>query len=724
MLARRVLDYNHGPAMAAWPRIWLTGMTLALFSFSVTRTKTALVLVVLTVVLAVVLMTALRALHRDRKALTDHFSLERAHQLEQAVVEIRSDFEKIGDDLRLAGVLARSADSPSDLERELGAFVAVAREYRGVELHDATNEVQLRVSGADSKELELAYVREIIAQTSAHALADTEHRVRTSPPMVGEAGAWLRVFAAAVPRADNEPAAAIALVVDTRPFFSKLNIIAADSMTRLIVLGARNMPAPTTDPELARIITELDAHKAELRGFARLIDAMHARGHGELQLGADESARLGMGTADVIALFMPITIDGGDSWSIALLASVAAVRDHERTILWRMILIVTLIVLFLTGGAAYIIISARRAVALRERLRHADEVAHLREKAEKILDTIPTGVIALAQDGRISAVNRMLRDRIGDGAVGQTLAGTFRSAPGAELEQLSELLDSARAEDRVHSLFGVDLQIFATVGRYNIHAVPLEQRFPDARALLVIEDLSAVRDLESQLLRSEKLATVGILAAGIAHEIGTPLGVVRGRAEYTLSKLDPDSPHAAGQQVIVDQIDQVSRTIRQLLDFSRVKLATMRTVELAPVIRSVADLLRFEAERRKVTIAVVLPAAPLFVQADPDQLQQVLVNLIMNACDACPSDGHVTVTATPTSGAVRIEVGDDGCGIPEAHRNQVFDPFFTTKKRGQGTGLGLSVVSQIARNHDARIEVDSEVDRGTRMIIDWPAPSA
>jgi signal transduction histidine kinase len=246
--------------------------------------------------------------------------------------------------------------------------------------------------------------------------------------------------------------------------------------------------------------------------------------------------------------------------------------------------------------------------------------------------------------------------------------------------------------------------------------------------LLVIEDVSEVRALTSQLLRAEKLATVGVLAAGIAHEIGTPLGVVRGRAEYLLGKLGEGHAQAPAIRVMVDQIDVVSRTIRQLLDFSRVKPGLVQPVDVAPVARAVAELLRFEAERRKVAVDVDVPEGLPPALADADQLQQVLVNLVMNACDACKPGGRVHLEARRAEqagpgdlAALRIAITDDGCGIAPEHREQVFDPFFTTKKRGQGTGLGLTIAAQIVRNHGGQIELESEPSRGTRVTLAWPA---
>jgi len=273
------------------------------------------------------------------------------------------------------------------------------------------------------------------------------------------------------------------------------------------------------------------------------------------------------------------------------------------------------------------------------------------------------------------------------------------------------------------------LPLFGSEGHFSIHAVPLEPRDPEVRALLVIDDLSEVKVLETQLLRAEKLATVGVLGAGIAHEIGTPLSVVRGRAEYMLEKVGAEHAMAPGLGVIISQTDRVTRTIRELLDFSRVQEPLVRPTDLGPVARSTAELLRAEAERRKLTFEIDVPEGISQLSADPDQLQQVLVNLALNACDACEGGGCIRISARPAAleaqgmdaGLVRIDVADDGRGIPAEDINRVFDPFFTTKKRGQGTGLGLTVVAQVVHSHGGRIEVDSEPDRGTRISVFWPA---
>ena len=541
---------------------------------------------------------------------------------------------------------------------------------------------------------------------------------------------WSRIFASTWSRSpDGRVDGAIAVLLDMHRLFDKLHLLGSDGASRVLLLGGPGEPTAASDPALAAAIERVDDKKENAPQFALLLQRMRDGGHATLSIDGAEAARLGLGAVETIATFTAIRGEGAGRWSIATLSSTAGLRAHEQAIVLRLGAAAGVVALLLLVFGGYVVVAARRAVLLRERLRSADALSHLHEKTEKILDNIPTGVMALSDDGRITAVNRALREKIADGALGGDLAAAFPEAPAAVVARLSSLIAGARTSGRVRSLPGERLALFGEEGQYSLHAVPLEPRFPDTRVLLVVEDVSEVRSLAGQLLRAEKLATIGVLAAGIAHEIGTPLGVVRGRAEYILGKLGPGHTQAQGLQVIVDQIDRVSRTIRQLLDFARVKPASVRTVQVAPVARAVAELLRFEAERRKVEVTVEMPDDLPPVMADPDQLQQVFVNLAMNALDACEAGGHVKMVAGSDGGApegpggwhrVRIEVIDDGCGIPEENRLQIFDPFFTTKKRGQGTGLGLTMAADIARNHGADIEVESESGRGTRMIVLWP----
>jgi signal transduction histidine kinase len=367
-------------------------------------------------------------------------------------------------------------------------------------------------------------------------------------------------------------------------------------------------------------------------------------------------------------------------------------------------------------------VSARRAIAVQERLRNAEQVAHLREKAEKILENVPVGVVTLDEAGRIAGANRAFRERVPPPAIGRPAEEAFPSATPASLDALRTLVAEARSSGRVKRILDPPLALTGRESELAVHAIPLAHPSPDLNLVLVLEDVTEIRALSSQLLRAEKLATVGVLAAGIAHEVGTPLGVVRGRAEMLAARLGPANGQSESARVIVEEIDRISRTLQELLDFSRLSpAAAAEAMLLDDVATNLVELLAFEARTRKVSVSVEMGATPP-VAANPDQLKQVLVNLMLNALHACSAGGHVTLRARHDTQrrCALIEVVDDGAGIPDALRHRVFDPFFTTKKRGKGTGLGLTVAAQIVRNHGGEIDLDSVVGQGTRVTVSWP----
>ncbi|SEU29177.1 sensor histidine kinase [Stigmatella erecta] len=685
-------------------------------------------ILLLCVALASVGAGVLTVIRHNRAELVRQFTVDRQAQLTEATRGVTDSLEQIGEDLSFAGELLSQPGPLEEHRRELRALLEVVGQFKAIAVYDAQGTERLRlVDRRAEPRVAQGQLFPRMAELVPLALQSPPGDITSSPPLEEAGGAWLRVLATAIPQDEGGPGGVVAVLVDMESFFLPLRIVTSDSEARLLLIGAHGRPSPASDPVLADWYQRVAGDTGRMTLYASLAEKMRKGERGTLLLGEQEAARLGLGTAEAVAAFTPIPLKGGSHWSAATLVSTAALRSHERGLVLRLSLAALLVALFLVAFGVYVMVAQRRAVALRESRRHADRLAHLHDKTQKILDHIPTGVLALTAEGRVSAVNQPLRARLPPDAIGSPLASTFPQAPEPVVARLTALVEAAAGESRVRSLLGEPLTLFGEEGQYNLHVVPLEARDPEVRTLLVIEDLSNVRALETQLLRAEKLATVGVLAAGIAHEIGTPLGVVRGRAEYVLGKLGAAHPQAAGVGVIVDQIDQVSRTIRQLLDFSRLQPAVARPVALSRLLRDVYELLRLEAERRQVVLELDVPEGLPLLAADPDQLQQALVNLVLNACDACSAGGRVHLSATAPDGSsagawgfVTLLVRDDGCGIPAESRNQVFDPFFTTKKRGQGTGLGLAIVAQIVRNHGGRVELESEPGQGTCFTLLWP----
>jgi two-component system, NtrC family, sensor histidine kinase HydH len=665
---------------------------------------------------------------RDRAALFARFAEDRQRRLDETAVKIAGDLASVAETV---GALTRALSTVSSADGrqlQLGAALAVVKPYLLIEVHDAAGERVLSVTGPRAgPDFRPAAFRAAMAQTAGRAVPLAPGTLVVSPPLAGDPRGWFRILAVALPRgAAGQPTGALTVLVDIEPLFAPLRPMAAAPGSHLLVLGPSGIPLPLSSGALLHRTAEADLERAP-RWLRTLVTDMRAGRRGAVPITGGDSLSAGLGPDPLVAAYAPIPAIAGAHWSIATFSSTAPLRAGERIAMLRLGVTSGVLAVCLVGLGGLILYSSRRAVTLRERLRHAAEIEYLHEKTQKILDNIPTGVLALSEAGVTMAANRVLRERMPATAVGAPLDQAFPEAPSATIRRLRKLIEQTRESSRVQSLFGERLALFGEEETYNIHVVPLEPRLQDTRFLLVIEDLSEVRALESQLLRAEKLATVGVLAAGIAHEIGTPMGVVRGRAEYVLGKLGADHPQARGVQVIIEQIDHVTGTLRQLLDFARVKPAAVRSVAVAAAVRTVVELLRLEAQRRKVSTIHEVPETLPEVAADPDQLQQVLVNLVMNAYDACAPGGRVNIRAraeevTAPAGLlrVRLEIVDDGCGIPEENRHQVFDPFFTTKKRGTGTGLGLAIAAQIVRNHGGEIELESEPGRGTCVTLLWP----
>lgn len=686
-------------------------------------------ILLLCVALVTVAGGVLAVIQRSRAELVQQFAHDRQAQLDEAARGVVESLEDVSQELLFAGELLSQPGTAEEHRRELRALLEVIGQYKAIAAYDEAGIEQLRLVDrrADPAVAQGRFFPEL-AETARQALERPPGDITSSPPLAGAEGGWLRILATAIPTEGERSRGAVAVLVDTQSLFGPLRIVTSNPEARLLLIGAHGRPSPASDERLASWYQRLETEQGLVPMYASLASKMRNGERGTLLLSEQEAELLGLGKAEAVAAFTPIHLKGGSHWSAATLVSTIALRSHERGLIVRLSLAALLVTLFLVAFGVYVFLAQRRAVALRESRRHADRLAHLHEKTQKILDNIPTGVLVLTAEGHVSAVNQALRSRMPSSVVGASLATAFPQASGPVMTRLKGLVEAASREARVCSLLGEPLALFGEEGQYSIHAVPLEARDPEVRTLLVVEDLSNLRALETQLLRAEKFATVGVLAAGIAHEIGTPLGVVRGRAEYVLGKLGSAHPQAAGVGVIIEQIDHVSRTIRQLLDFSRLQPAAVRPVLLGPLLRDVSELLRLEAERRQVRLEWELPEGVPALAADPDQLQQVLVNLTLNACDACGAGGHVRLaaavpgaTSSGASGFVTLTVQDDGCGIPPESLNQVFDPFFTTKKRGQGTGLGLTVVAHVVRNHGGQVELKSELGQGTRVTVCWPA---
>lgn len=683
--------------------------------------RTLLALALLLAALSVIGIGVVHVVRQDRAALQSSFATERLSWLKQAAMETANELDDIGDALAFAGHLLKSTPSRVEQERQLVAVLAAVKQYQRIVVYDARGEL-LVAANDPLTEGQSQWDRFDPALRDAAMLALRQPAGTTlasSPvdvPGPGKLHAFSTHLTSDVARADR----AIAVLVDTTPFFRKLSLSASAGGFHLLVAGADGVLCSPTNRTLAARLQPEPGAPAIPIGLTSLGESLRKGQDATLQIDSAGARMLGLPAFELIASVASIRPAGASAWTVATLSSMEPLRRQQFDLLLRFGVGSAAVALCLIGFGAYIVLEARRTIAVEERLKHADQLAHAHDKMEKVLDHVPAGVMVLSQDDYVTSINRFMRERVPEKAFGRLFEVALGAASPQALARLQGLLKTAKTTRTTCSAFGEHFQLFGREGQYTVHVVPLEPRFADASHLVVIEDLSEVALLTTQLLRAEKLATVGVLAAGIAHEIGTPLGVIRARAELIASKLGPDHPQAVGARIINEQIDWVTRTIRHLLDFSRPKVTSGRATELAPVVANVMELLRFEFDRKHLLVESDVPMTLPSISADADQLQQVLVNLLMNASDACPDKGRILVRATAVADRVRVEVEDDGCGIAEDLRHRVFDPFFTTKKRGKGTGLGLTIAAQIVKNHGGEIDILSQAGPGTRIVVAWP----
>jgi PAS domain S-box-containing protein len=234
-----------------------------------------------------------------------------------------------------------------------------------------------------------------------------------------------------------------------------------------------------------------------------------------------------------------------------------------------------------------------------------------------------------------------------------------------------------------------------------------------------IVDISERKRLELQLRRAERLAELGTLASGMAHEIGTPMNVILGRAEYLLQRAR-DEGMKKGLATIITQVERITKVMNQLLAFARRRTPERRAVDFGEIVDDSLEMFQERIAESHITVEKVIETPMPSVLADRDQLVQVLINLVMNGIHAMPEGGRLRMSLTREDSHVLLGVSDTGHGMPEEIRSKVFEPFFTTKDFGKGTGLGLTVVKGIIEEHGGTITVESVLNEGTTFWIRLP----
>jgi two-component system NtrC family sensor kinase len=353
----------------------------------------------------------------------------------------------------------------------------------------------------------------------------------------------------------------------------------------------------------------------------------------------------------------------------------------------------------------------------------ASELDRLHAFNENILESLDDGLLVVGPGDHIVRWNAAL----------ERLYGPARSSVlGKTVDRLfdSHVIDILNAARRDHpggtTVFRVPLVARGARENetllVNLTTVPLQTVAGGSAAgtIVILEDITQRSQMEEQLRISEKMASLGLLAAGVAHEVNTPLTGISSYTQMLLENADPADPRTPLLEKIEKQTFRAARIVNGLLNLSRPNAAeaSERTVvDLNVVIGDVLSLLEHQFEKGSIRVRRELAAEPVKVVGFEFKLQQVFLNLFLNARDAMTSGGWITITTKVDGGEVVAEVADTGSGIAPEHLARIYDPFFTTKAMGQGTGLGLSITYGIVREHEATIQCESVRDKGTRFEL-------
>ncbi len=361
--------------------------------------------------------------------------------------------------------------------------------------------------------------------------------------------------------------------------------------------------------------------------------------------------------------------------------------------------------------------------ALREK---ADELNRMREFSENVVQSLQDGLLVADLDGVVLHWNPAMEQIAGVPAA---------QAVGRRLDELfdPEFLAAVRMAERggreTAAIYRTPLVSRHADGArkrlVNAAMHPLRTSTDDqAGTVLMIEDITSRVQLEEQLQISEKMASIGLLAAGVAHEVNTPLTGISSFTQMLLEQADPEDPRTRLLEKIERQTFRAAKIVNSLLNLSRPVQSETGPVDLHVVINDVLSLLEHQFRAANVQVRKDLQAEVPVIRAVEHKLQQVFLNLFLNARDAMPKGGWVTVATRREGDQVVVDVSDTGAGIPAEHLARIYDPFFSTKPIGQGTGLGLSITYGIVQEHEGTIVCDSQLGQGTRFTLSFPGLAA
>lgn len=337
----------------------------------------------------------------------------------------------------------------------------------------------------------------------------------------------------------------------------------------------------------------------------------------------------------------------------------------------------------------------------------ATEYEDLKDFSENIIESINVGVVVEDVSGHIAGWNKALEVMTGQRRTANLGKSTADVIPLDFLRRLSE-----------HPYLYKQQWNSLTV---NFSATSLLDKSGTTRGrLIMIDNITDRVRLEDQLVQNEKLTSIGLLAAGVAHEVNTPLAVISSYSQMLRKQIGPDDSGYKLLEKITAQTFRASQIVNNLLSFSRMNATEFAPVDVHKVVNETLSLLEHPLKTARIKVQTDLSAKTPTVTGNAGKLQQVFLNLFLNARDAMPDGGILTIRTSEAGGRMEVVVSDSGVGISRDHIKKIYDPFFTTKTPGKGTGLGLSVSYGIVKEHSGSISVESSLGIGTSFRLDFP----
>ncbi|MCP5119400.1 MAG: PAS domain S-box protein [bacterium] len=365
----------------------------------------------------------------------------------------------------------------------------------------------------------------------------------------------------------------------------------------------------------------------------------------------------------------------------------------------------------------------------------------LKDFSENIVESINVGILAADLNDRVESWNTQIERLTGiprDVAVGRSLAELFPAG-------LAEEFDKTRGESGIHHVYKFPMRwqeipadVRSTNGSgngngagkiepgneetvLNVAIAPLVSKdLQQIGRLIIFDDITDRSELERQLVQADKLSSIGLLAAGVAHEVNTPLAVISTYAQMLARQVSEDEQKTKMLDKIAKQTFRASEIVNSLLNFSRTSQTEFGEVDLNKVIRETTSLIEPQLAKSRVTVECKFDETLPQIKGNAGKLQQVFLNLFLNARDAMEEGGKLRVKTARANGSALVDIADSGKGIPPDVIGRIYDPFYTTKAVRKGTGLGLSVTYGIVREHGGSIEVESLPGAGTCFHLDFP----